>query len=66
MARLEDLNLTDEPVGDDIDYADLPPQDANYDHMWEALDDPGSLNAPGVVGKPGKSLSVPSSRSTIH
>jgi hypothetical protein len=65
MARLEDLNLTNEPIGDDVDYADLPPQDANYDHMNEAFDDPSCPNAPGVMGEVGASLAVSASR-LIH
>jgi hypothetical protein len=62
MARLEDLNLTDDPVGGDIDYANLPPQDPNYDHMREAFEDVACPNAPGVIGEPGASLDVRPSR----
>jgi hypothetical protein len=65
MARLEDLNLTNDSVGEDIDYANLPPQDPNYDHMNEAFDDPGCPNAPGVIGDVGASLPVAASR-LIH
>lgn len=62
MARIEDLQLSDDPIGDDIDYANLPPQDPNLDHLWEAFDDPGCPNAPGLVGEIGASLPVAGSR----
>jgi hypothetical protein len=65
MARLEDLNLTSDSVGDDIDYANLPPQDPHYDHMNEAFDDPNCLHVPGAIGEVGASLPVSPSR-LIH
>ena len=65
MARVEDLNLTHDPAGDDLDYSNIPPQDPNYDHMHEAFDDAACRNAPGVTGDYGASLPVSSNRS-VH
>jgi hypothetical protein len=62
MARLEDLDLANEPIGGDVDYDNLPPQDPNLDHMYEAFDDPACPNAPGMIGDVGKSLPVSPSR----
>lgn len=59
MARLEDLNLTNDPIdGGGGNYDELPPQDKNFDHMEEAFNDPACSNAPGMTGDIGKSLPV--------
>ena len=58
MARIEDLNVTDDPIGGDVDYENLPPQDSDLDDMYEAFDDPRCRNAPGLIGDVGASLPV--------
>ncbi|PYR56707.1 MAG: hypothetical protein DMF85_15695 [Acidobacteria bacterium] len=41
---------------------ELPPQDPNYDHMYEAFDDnAGCSSGPGLTGDYGASLPVESS-----
>jgi len=63
MTRLEDLKLTDEPIGNDVDYDKMPRSDPHYDRMHEGFDDPACPNPPGVAGDYGAGLDVaPSTR----
>ena len=63
MARIEDLGLSDEAIGAALAFDELPPQDSNFERLWEWGDDPNWTGRPptGVTGEPGASLPVPSS-----
>jgi len=67
MARIEHLGVSDEPTGTASSLDDLPPQDLNFDRMWEWIEDPSWTGSPprGLIGEDGASLPVPSS-SKIH
>jgi hypothetical protein len=64
--RLEDLNLSDDPLpgaGESLD--DLPSQDHHFDEMRDGMCDDSPWTGPGLTGDPGASLRVKPSR-LIH
>jgi hypothetical protein len=39
MARIEDLYLSNEPIGSDLSFDDLPPQKEEDESDWAEIDD---------------------------